>query len=118
MELKKMEKMVACCGLDCLLCPAYISTLKNDSKEIEKIAKEWSTESMNFIPEEIYCEGCTGEGRHFKWCMDCPIRACCNEKMIDNCAFCEDYICENLQNSLSRSPDAKLNLEEIRNTVK
>ena len=109
-----MKKMVACCGLDCLVCPAYIATSKNNSEEIDKIAKEWSNESMSFTPADIYCEGCTHEGRHFKWCMECPIRLCCIDKEIDNCAFCEDYICDNLQNSIDRSPEVKTNLEEIR----
>ena len=112
-----MEKMIACCGLNCMVCPAYIATSKNDLNGIEKVAKEWSNESMSFTPEEIYCEGCTAEGRHFKWCMDCPIRSCCDEKNIDNCAFCDDYICDNLQNTISRSPEVKVNLEEIRKTL-
>jgi hypothetical protein len=113
-----MDKMIAYCGLDCSVCPAYIATFKKDETELKKVAEEWSSDSMSFKVEDICCEGCTEEGRHFVWCIQgCPIRKCCIEKEIKNCAFCENYICEDLKNSLERAPDAKKNLEEIRKTI-
>lgn len=113
-----MDKMISYCGLDCLVCPAYIATLKNDEAELKKVAEMWSSDSMSLNVEDIYCEGCTEEGRHFAWCVQgCPIRKCCIEKEIKNCAYCKDYICENLKNSLERAPDAKKNLEEIRKSI-
>jgi hypothetical protein len=113
-----MDKMIVYCGLDCMQCPAYLATQKNDRKEIEQVAKNWSTTSMIFTPDEIYCDGCNVEGRIFSWCEKCPIRICCRKKGFENCAYCDDYICDKLQNILDKSPSAKKNLEEIREKIK
>jgi hypothetical protein len=112
-----MNRIIAYCGINCSECPAYLATQKDDKKEIKKIAENWSSESMSFKPEEIYCDGCNVEGRHFSWCENCDIRICCKEKQFPNCAYCEDFICDKLKNSLEKDPSAKQNLEEIRNTL-
>ncbi len=109
-----MEKIIAYCGIECSECPAYLATQKNDIKEIKKITKEWSSESMSFKPEDIYCDGCTSEGKHFGWCTECPIRSCCQEKGYENCAYCEDYFCDNLKMTFDKTPAAKERLDEIR----
>jgi len=109
-----MGKILSSCGINCAECPAYLATQKNDEEEIKKIANEWSSDAMKFTPEEIYCDGCCNEGRHFSWVPNCDIRICCTEKKLENCADCESYICEILKNSLDKSPSAKQNLEEIR----
>ena len=109
-----MGKMLSYCGINCGECPAYLATKKNDEEEINKIASEWSSVAMKFSPEEIYCDGCSNEKRHFSWVPNCDIRICCTEKKLENCAYCDDFICEILKNSLEKDPNAKLNLEEIR----
>ena len=106
--------MLSYCGINCGECPAYLATKKNDEEEINKIASEWSSVAMKFSPEEIYCDGCSNEKRHFSWVPNCDIRICCTEKKLENCAYCDDFICEILKNSLEKDPNAKLNLEEIR----
>ena len=112
-----MEKLIAYCGINCSECPAYIATQKDDYKEIKKVAKEWSIESMSFKPAEIYCDGCTSEGKHFSWCGECPIRSCCQEKGYQNCAYCEDYACEKLEQIFQMAPDSKKRLDEIRRNL-
>ena len=109
-----MSKMLSYCGINCGECPAYLATKKNDEEEIKKIANEWSSDAMKFSPEEIFCDGCSNEKRHFSWVPNCDIRICCTEKKLENCAYCDDFICEVLKNSLDKDPNAKLNLEEIR----
>jgi len=109
-----MGKMLSYCGINCGECPAYLATKKNDEEEIKKIASEWSSDAIKFSPEEIYCDGCSNEKRHFSWVPNCDIRICCTEKKLENCAYCDDFICEILKNSLEKDPNAKLNLEEIR----
>ncbi len=109
-----MSKILSHCGINCAECPAYLATQKNDVEEIRKIAKEWSSGDMKFNPEEIYCDGCCKEGRHFSWVNNCDIKKCCIEKGLENCAYCDDYICDILKNSLDKDPNAKHNLEEIR----
>ncbi len=112
-----MDKILSYCGINCTKCPAYLATQKNDAEEIKKIAKEWSSDAMKFAPEEIYCDGCCKEGRHFSWVNNCDIKKCCTEKELENCAYCDDYICDILKNSLDRDPNAKHNLDEIRNNL-
>ncbi len=109
-----IDKILSHCGINCAECPAYLATQKNDVEEIKKIAKEWSSDNMKFKPEEIYCDGCCKEGRHFSWVDNCDIKKCCTEKELENCAYCDDYICDILKNSLEKDPNAKRNLEEIR----
>jgi hypothetical protein len=70
---------------------------------------------MKFNPEEIYCDGCSKDGRHFSWVSNCDIKTCCTKMELENCAYCDDYICDILKNSLDKDPNAKQNLEEIRN---
>ena len=110
--------MIAYCGLDCSECPAYIATQKDDFDELKKIANELSSESMVFKPEELYCDGCNSEGRIFKWCKECPIRICCSDKGYENCAYCGDYICDNLKMTFDKASSAKETLDKIRNKLK
>jgi len=109
-----MKKLIAYCGIDCSQCPAYLATQSGDIKEIEKVAKEWSTETMSFEPEEIHCEGCNQDGQTFSWCSQCPIRICCREKSYENCAYCEEYVCDHLTMTFEKTPEAKDRLDEIR----
>ena len=112
-----MKKIIANCGICCSECPAYLATQKDDHEEIKKVAKEWSSEAISFKPEEIYCDGCTSEGRHFSWCGECPIRSCCHERGFENCAYCEIYFCDNLKMTFDKTPSAKERLDEIRMTL-
>ncbi|MHA2391440.1 MAG: DUF3795 domain-containing protein [Promethearchaeota archaeon] len=109
-----MEKIIAYCGLNCSDCSAYKATQKDDYPEIKKVAKQWSNETMSFKPEEIYCDGCNIDRRLFSWCNDCPTRKCCRDKQIENCAYCEDYFCDNLKLTFDNDPSAKERLDEIR----
>lgn len=109
-----MEKIIAYCGIMCSECPAYLATQRNDYEEIKKVAKEWSSELISFKPEEIYCDGCNRDGRIFSWCSECPIRSCCRENGFENCAYCNDYFCDNLKNTFDKTPSAKERLDEIR----
>ena len=112
-----MEKIIAYCGICCSECPAFLATQKDDYEEIKKVAKEWSSEEMQFKPEDIYCDGCTSEGRHVVWWDNCPIKNCCSEKGFENCAYCEDYFCGNLKMTFDKTPSAKERLDEIRSKI-
>ncbi|NVM18419.1 MAG: DUF3795 domain-containing protein [Candidatus Lokiarchaeota archaeon] len=112
-----MGKMLSYCGINCTECPEYLATQKNDEKEIKKIANQWSSDAMKFTPEEIYCDGCSNEGKLFNWAPKCDKRICCIDKKLENCAYCGDYICSILKNSLDKSPSAKQNLEEIKQNL-
>ena len=110
--------MIVYCGLNCMECPAYIATQKDDREELEKIAKKWSNEKMSFAAEDIYCDGCNSEERIFVWCKDCDIRNCCIQKGFENCAYCDDYVCDKLKNTFDADSSTRKNLEEIRKAIK
>ncbi|MHA2182267.1 MAG: DUF3795 domain-containing protein [Promethearchaeota archaeon] len=109
-----METKIAYCGLNCAVCPAYIATQEDDYEEIKKVAEMWSNDSMLFKPEEVYCDGCKSNEKVFTWCTKCPTRKCCNDKGLENCAYCKDYFCDNLKQTFDNDPSAKERLDEIR----
>lgn len=108
-----MIEKIAPCGVDCSKCPAYIATKEADIFEINMIAKKWSN-GIKFKPEEIYCNGCKPKGNHFIWCYNCGIRDCCKEKGYKNCAFCKDYVCNDLKRYFEKVSLAKERLDKIR----
>ena len=124
-----MKKMISCCGVECTTCRAFIATKENDDELRKKQAEEWSRQLNQTIPpESINCDGCLSEGRHVSYCSMCKIKECCVEKKIQNCAFCDDYICETLENAfkfmcevlemgINNVPEAKNNLDEIRRNI-
>jgi len=114
-----MDKMIAFCGLSCSKCPAFIATRKDDDKGREKVAKVWSKEyKCDIKPEDINCDGCLEESdRLFSHCKVCEIRKCGQEKEVKNCAYCDDYACENLIKFFNMAPEAKIALAEIRKNL-
>ena len=120
-----MDKMIAYCGLNCLSCPIYLATGEEDRekqtekrKEILLLLKE--NYGLDYRLEDITdCDGCTAEtARLFSACEDCPIRRCARRKRIKNCAHCDDYICEKLEEFFSKEPHAKENLERTNKQLK
>lgn len=110
--------MIVYCGINCMECPAYVATQRDNREEIEKIAKNWSNEERSFTPEEIYCDGCNADRRIFSWCKECDIRECCRTRGFINCAYCDDYICDKLKVIFEKTPPARINLEKIRKSLK
>ena len=117
-----MEKMVAYCGILCDQCPALIATQKNDEAELKKVAEEWSKSSPDkppLKPEDVICDGClVTNGRLFNYCLTCDVRKCGIEKGVENCAHCEEYVCDKLKKFFDMYPDPKNDLDEIRKNLK
>lgn len=111
-----MEKMIAFCGITCSECPAYLATQKDDDNERQKVAEMWSKEfDADLKPEDINCNGCLLEKEPlFSHCKVCTIRKCGLDKKVKNCAYCENYACEELTKFFAMVPDAKATLDEIR----
>ena len=111
-----MENMIAYCGLDCLVCPAYIATKNDDDEARIKTAELWSKEFQTQInPADINCDGCTvDQGRLFAHCQVCEIRKCAREKALENCGGCADFACSKLDFIYGAVPEAKATLERIR----
>jgi hypothetical protein len=113
------DEIIAFCGLTCTECPAYIATLTNNRELMVKTARGWSTTDNKIDPNEIVCDGClpTGE-RHNVFCRKCDVRICCQEKGLDNCSWCGEYVCDKLEGlwEIINSPDAKIKLDDLRSS--
>ncbi len=61
------------------------------------------------------CDGCLMEAtRLFSGCYKCQIRKCARGKAVENCAYCDEYPCEQLKRFFDCEPDAKSRLDAIR----
>ena len=111
-----MSPMTSMCGLNCSDCDAFIATQNNDDEKRAEVAKTWSEQYKAEIkPEDINCDGCISDSdRHFMHCQICEIRKCGKEKDIMNCAHCNEYACEKLEEFFKMVPDAKTNLDMIK----
>jgi|GEM_PF-185209 len=97
-----MERMIACCGLDCAACEAYIAQQNDDNELRRKTADLWGRQlDVEVDPAGISCDGCLNSGQHLDDCGMCGIRKCCLEKGLSNCAECDQYICDTLHNGLT-----------------
>ena len=110
------KKQIAYCGLICTDCTAYIATQNDDDDMRKATAADWTKRyNHQFKIEDINCDGCiTGTDRVVGQCLVCTVRKCGREKGVANCAYCEEYICDELGKYFAMAPVMKENLEEIR----
>ena len=113
------KKIIAYCGLICSDCPAYIATQADDREALEKIVAQWREEynAPGMTVESILCDGCLDGPRKCGHCAECEIRACGVAKGVLNCAYCDDYACEKLEGFFDFVPDAKVALDDIRQSL-
>jgi len=121
-----MEKMIGYCGVDCSKCVPFMCKKHNDDALRKQYAEEQSKFfEMEILPETINCDGCLSEGEHLGYCSMCEIRRCCIEKNLENCAYCDEYVCKELERvyevmcevfakGTNGVADAKITLDEIR----
>lgn len=116
--------MIAYCGLTCHGCAIRRATMeKNQEKRLQmkvNIAQEIKNHyGTDYKPEDIGdCDGCKTEGgRLFSGCEHCHMRKCARAKHIENCAYCDEYTCEKLEEFFATDPSAKKRLDEIRNNL-
>jgi hypothetical protein len=113
--MKKEMEMIAYCGLDCSDCEAYIATQEDNDGKRKDTAQKWSKMYRTEIkPEQINCKGCKSDKTRFHHCEVCEIRRCCLAKSVDNCALCENYICDTLAGFIKLAPEAGIALEKLR----
>jgi len=116
-EEDRMDLIIAYCGLVCSDCPAYNATQVGDQAGLERVAAQWREEfnAPHISAESVLCDGClTDIGHKFGHCHECKIRACGMEWALLNCAYCEDYACDTLQEFFEWVPDARTRLDGIR----
>jgi hypothetical protein len=116
-----MDEMIAFCGLSCLTCPIHIVSGEIDTiKQIELITgilrecKEHYGIEYN-IEDISDCDGCkSSTGKIFTGCLKCSVRICAAKRQVENCGYCNDYICEKLNELFKIVPEAHKRLETIR----
>ena len=110
-----MAEMIAFCGGICTKCPAFLATRNDDNEERRKTAELWSKKyDADIKPEQINCDGCQSNSGAFFYCNICEIRKCGREKGVKNCAYCDDFICEELGKFFAMAPEGKATLDRIR----
>ena len=111
-----MEKIIACCGLNCVSCDARIATVTNDDKLRAKTADLWKVQYNvpGITPEMINCTGCREAGAKIGHCAECEIRNCAIAKNFKTCAECDKLEdCAILKKVLQYVPDALSNLKSL-----
>ena len=111
-----MEKLIACCGLNCATCDARIATMTNDDKLREVTAEKWRTQygAPDITAEMINCTGCREEGVKIGHCAECEIRNCVHAKGFNTCADCENLEgCKIVGGILQFVPEALENLKSL-----
>lgn len=108
--------MIAYCGLNCSKCEARAATLENNDDKRAEVAAKWTKiYKTDISPEQINCTGCKDDGVKFFFCERmCEIRKCCRSRKIENCAACDDFICNKLAEFIKMAPEAGEALEKLR----
>lgn len=110
--------MQAYCGLDCSECPAQLAYLNDDDNLRQETIQKWSTPEFPVTIDNLDCEGCKSDGRHFVFCSSCTVRQCASKRGVETCAHCDDYGCDILEEWLSHVGESgRERLEKIRDAL-
>jgi hypothetical protein len=110
------KKLIACCGLNCEVCDAYIATVNNDDELRKKTAEAW--QKMFNVPaipyESINCTGCREKGAKISHCSECQVRNCVISKGFETCADCDELdTCKIVAQIHQYSQEALENLKKL-----
>ena len=102
--------------------PTTVDQISYAVKDIDKVVEAWSTEEEPLRLEDVDCDGCTAGGRLHSFCQVCDVRKCGLQREIENCAYCDEFICEKLEKlwksfQTVSAERAKANLVEIRKRI-
>lgn len=115
-----MEENLAYCGLICPSCAIYLATREKDPDKQHEMRVDIAAQIKKYYgqdckPEDVGdCDGCKTEGGRLFCNNDCRMRMCAMEKGIENCAYCDDYPCEDLEKLFTTDVGARERLDTIR----
>ncbi len=89
MSVKK--ESLAPCGMYCSVC-SVLSADKNDDQSLKQMLSAY----FQTEPENIVCEGCNSE-KTFGIVSSCSVKQCVQEKQIDGCHQCNDFVCKTIE---------------------
>lgn len=111
-----MEKLIACCGLDCATCDARTATINNDDELRKVTAEKWKAafNAPEMAWESINCTGCRSEGVKFSYCEMCEIRNCARSRGFETCGDCAELeTCTKVAGIHKHVPQALANLHNL-----
>jgi hypothetical protein len=111
-----MEKLISCCGLNCVECEARIATIANDDKLRAATAEKWRVQfnAPEMPIEAINCTGCMEPGVKLAHCSECQVRNCVIAKGYKTCADCDKLdTCDIVSQIHKFAPEALKNLKEL-----
>ena len=98
------NEILAKCGYRCDLCLAYKPNVERQDQRSELSDGWYAIYGFRLDPEDIYCEGCVSSDNPTLIDKNCPVRPCVVSKAIENCAFCDEFVCEkHKQRGVSRA---------------
>jgi hypothetical protein len=119
-----MKETISYCGLNCQGCPIHLATREKDREKQYKMRVEIAQQikehyGQEYKPEDISdCDGCkANSGRLFSGSHNCYMRKCARQKNFENCAYCDDYPCEELEKFFTTDQDARKRLDAIKSTL-
>jgi hypothetical protein len=102
-----MEPVLTRCGYRCDLCLAYKPNVETSPSNQQKLSEGWFKYfGFRLAPEKILCDGCMAENPRLID-QSCPVRPCVIERSLENCAQCEEYVCEKLRERIVVYEQAK-----------
>lgn len=103
---------ISFCGQVCAECPVYQATHENDQGQRIWLALEYSSESHQYQPSEMQCQGCHSPyAKLAPMCKSCEIRNCAFGRVFISCAECEEYPCAIIERLVPVDTDNRAELE-------
>jgi hypothetical protein len=90
-----MDNMILSkCGYRCDLCLAYAPNVEKNDRRIELSDGWFRIYGFRIDPDSIVCEGCVSSDSPNVIDKECPVRPCVVSRKIENCAYCDEFVCE------------------------
>lgn len=119
-----MQEMLSYCGLICQTCPIHLATIESDDEKKRKMRIDIAQQIKEHYgqeckPEDVNdCDGCKAEtARLYSGCKKCQIRKCASERGVENCAHCDEYACEKLEEFFTKDPISKERLDQMKKSL-